>query len=321
MKKSLGKISANDVIDMRRFSYAEWSKHIFSEDPHLLFPNMHFPNREVEKEFLSNVKDFPEKDVKFILRAFLIKNNRLQADNENLKWLISQGKFELEEMLDKSEYYRRNLRMGEDVWEGLTWVLEFLPRNPNNAIRAIKLYVNANEQYMTDQQVTGLFDCISIIRGRYFDVTHQSEFLLQIDPLDFEQLVENLYKKMGYKTSLTPRSYDDGIDINIERKEVGQKEFSIVQCKRYKGNIGVSHLRELAGVVADKKSTKGILVTTSDFTPEAIKFAENNPSLETINFKALDRMCNMYFGSNWPENLDWIISPRRHKRVSNVKNS
>jgi restriction endonuclease Mrr len=46
-----------------------------------------------------------------------------------------------------------------------------------------------------------------------------------------------------------------------------------VQCKRYRGPVGVNVAREFVGAIQDDESiVKGYLVTTSDFTPECIAY-------------------------------------------------
>jgi restriction system protein len=268
---------------------------------------MGFPSDIVRDEYLKNVKNYSDKDVKDTLRKFIIKTGRIEADNWNLKFLVSLPKNEFDTLLENSEYYKRNLRMEDNAWEGLTWVLELLPRHPKMAIEALNAYFVANCAYMTDQQMFTVEDCLSIIRAKYYETEHPKEFLLQINPLEFERLVSTLYKKLGYKTDLTKNSYDNGIDILIEKEKVGKKEKSVVQCKRSKNNIGVPIIRELAGTISNLKATKGILITTSNFTRQAILFSEMNPRIELINFQKLTFLLNMHLGSDWPNRLDHLV--------------
>ena len=62
-------------------------------------------------------------------------------------------------------------------------------------------------------------------------------------------------------------------------------------------------------MVFSEKATKGVLVTSSDFTPEARRFAKNN-GVELINHSDLTRLLNTYFGTNWPSFIDRIILMR-----------
>ncbi|HLH72445.1 MAG TPA: restriction endonuclease [Chloroflexota bacterium] len=107
-------------------------------------------------------------------------------------------------------------------------------------------------------------------------------YLRGIDPLVFESVVQDLLSRMGYVTKLTKASHDGGVDIEAVNPQpvVGGKV--VVQCKRYQTTIGVATVRELYGVVTAAKATKGVLVTTSDFSADAYAFADDKP-IELIN--------------------------------------
>ncbi len=112
---------------------------------------------------------------------------------------------------------------------------------------------------------------------------------MDLDPLAFESLIRDLLQSMGYVATLTKQSHDGGIDIEAEnpRPIVGGKV--VVQCKRYSGTIGSPVVRDLYGVVTDTRATKGVLITTSDFSPDATQFA-NGKQLELINGTELRRL-------------------------------
>jgi len=95
-----------------------------------------------------------------------------------------------------------------------------------------------------------------------------------IDPLEFEELVRRLLERMGFEASLTKRSHDGGIDVEAINPSpiVGGKV--LVQCKRYAGVIGSPAIRDLYGAVTDARANKGVFITTSYFSPDAVKFAE-----------------------------------------------
>jgi restriction system protein len=69
----------------------------------------------------------------------------------------------------------------------------------------------------------------------------------------------------------------------------------------------------LLGVVSDMKATKGILITTSKFSPEAIKFEKNNPSIELINLSDLMILLNAHLGTYWTNKIDSIINEQKIK--------
>jgi Restriction endonuclease len=115
-----------------------------------------------------------------------------------------------------------------------------------------------------------------------------------LDPLEFERLVCDLLRGMGYMAELTKASHDGGIDIEAINPQpvVGGK--LIVQCKRYQGTVGAPAVRDLFGVVMANNATKGILITTSAFSPDAIAFAHGRQQLELIDGPTLVSLLDRY---------------------------
>ncbi len=56
----------------------------------------------------------------------------------------------------------------------------------------------------------------------------------------------------------------------------------MIQAKRYVNTVDVSAVRDLYGTVHNEGASRGILVTTSSFGPDAYHFAEGKP-LTLIN--------------------------------------
>jgi restriction endonuclease Mrr len=108
--------------------------------------------------------------------------------------------------------------------------------------------------------------------------------LQEMDPFEFERLVGEMFKYLGFPhTRVTGRSRDGGIDVIAWRNTPDGPERVAVQCKRYRDNVGVEIARELAGVVSsDPAFSKGILVTTGRLTPACRRFLDRVPGLETI---------------------------------------
>ena len=93
---------------------------------------------------------------------------------------------------------------------------------------------------------------------------------------DFERLMELLLKKMGYG-EIEPRiknSRDGGIDGIINQNALGLERVYI-QAKRWKGNVGGPQIDAFAGALTRRGANKGVLVTKSNFTPDAKKVAED----------------------------------------------
>lgn len=55
-------------------------------------------------------------------------------------------------------------------------------------------------------------------------------------------------------------------------------------------------MRDLAGTIDLERAGKGILVTTSEFTPAGYKIQESNPRIELINGQGLLALIKKYTG-------------------------
>lgn len=92
----------------------------------------------------------------------------------------------------------------------------------------------------------------------------------ELDGIGFERAVAKIYREEGYEVEFTPRTNDQGVDL-ILKNDTG---VTIVQCKAYTKNVGVSAVRELAGIRnAWPNATGFILVTLFDFSTAAKTFA------------------------------------------------
>jgi restriction system protein len=101
--------------------------------------------------------------------------------------------------------------------------------------------------------------------------------LMELTPFEFENLISNLFERMGLDTRQTQASRDGGVDCIAfdNRPIVGGKV--VIQAKRYKNTVGVSAVRDLFGTVQNEGASKGILVTTSGYGPASFEFAEGKP--------------------------------------------
>ncbi|MGB4652617.1 restriction endonuclease [Methanothrix sp.] len=99
---------------------------------------------------------------------------------------------------------------------------------------------------------------------------------------EFENLTSNLFSKMGLESKLTRASRDGGVDAVAfdTRPVLGGK--IVIQAKRYKNTVGVSAVRDLYGTMMNEGASKGIIVTTSGYGPDAYEFAKDKP-LELID--------------------------------------
>lgn len=107
--------------------------------------------------------------------------------------------------------------------------------------------------------------------------------VVELSPSFFERLVVELLVKMGYGGSIKDagkamgKSGDEGIDGTIKEDKLGL-DIIYIQAKRWKpGNVvGRPELQKFVGALAGQGAKKGIFITTSNFTREAIEYTPRN---------------------------------------------
>ena len=101
--------------------------------------------------------------------------------------------------------------------------------------------------------------------------------LLEIDPSAFERLVQRLLRESGFvQVQVTGKSGDGGIDGKGIMKLGGLLGFHVIfQCKRYKGSVSASQIRDFRGAMIGR-ADKGLFVTTGSFTKDAIREASRD---------------------------------------------
>lgn len=97
-------------------------------------------------------------------------------------------------------------------------------------------------------------------------------------PAFFEQLVVDLLVKMGYGGTRQEaghaigRSGDGGIDGIINQDRLGL-DVIYIQAKRWESTVGRPEIHKFAGALQGQRARKGVFITTSSFTREALEFA------------------------------------------------
>jgi restriction system protein len=107
--------------------------------------------------------------------------------------------------------------------------------------------------------------------------------ILNLSPAFFERLVIDLLIKMGYGGSIQDagraigKSGDEGIDGVIKEDKLGL-DIIYIQAKRWQpGNVvGRPEIHKFIGALVGQGAKKGIFITTSSFTKEAIGFVPKN---------------------------------------------
>jgi len=136
--------------------------------------------------------------------------------------------------------------------------------------------INEKESFTTPEE--NLENSYQILRTEL-----GSEILTNIkscSPNFFEQLVVDLLVKMGYGGSRKEageaigRSGDEGIDGIIKEDRLGL-DIIYLQAKRWESVIGRPEIQKFAGALQGQRAKKGIFITTSSFTREALEYVRN----------------------------------------------
>ena len=113
------------------------------------------------------------------------------------------------------------------------------------------------------------------------DTLDDSVNLAMMDWEDFEHLIRELFEQefrsSGGEVKVTQASRDGGVDAVAFDPDPIRGGKIVIQAKRYTNTVGVAAVRDLYGTVMNEGATKGILVTTSDYGPEAYEFVKDKP--------------------------------------------
>jgi len=120
--------------------------------------------------------------------------------------------------------------------------------------------------------------------------------LLSLSPERFEHLAKRLLREAGFtQVEVTGRAGDEGIDgTGIYRPTL--VSFPVFfQCKRYKGSVGPSKVRDFRGAMAGR-GDQGILITTGTFTSDAKAEASRAgaPLIDLIDGEGLCALLKQY---------------------------
>ena len=99
-------------------------------------------------------------------------------------------------------------------------------------------------------------------------------------PAFFERLVVDVLVAMGYGGSRTEAGQaighagDEGIDGIIKEDRLGL-DIIYIQAKRWENTVGRPEVQRFAGALQGKRARKGVFITTSSFSREAMDYADN----------------------------------------------
>lgn len=116
--------------------------------------------------------------------------------------------------------------------------------------------------------------------------------LMSMSPDAFERLAQRLLREADVTSvHVTRSSHDGGIDVHGVYR-LGLVSFPVfVQCKRHRGSVSASMVRDFRGAMAGR-GDKGLMITTGTFTADARREATRDgaPPIDLIDG---DRLCDL----------------------------
>jgi hypothetical protein len=115
---------------------------------------------------------------------------------------------------------------------------------------------------------------IVLSEDRYRDALENR--LSELNGYEFEALIEAFFqmKALGFTlVKATKKARDGGIDVEIVcQGDVFGKMQMVAHCKCRTAVVVEKEIREFWGIVNDREAGRGIFITTSHFSPDAIKY-------------------------------------------------
>jgi restriction system protein len=115
-------------------------------------------------------------------------------------------------------------------------------------------------------------------------------------PAFFEQLVLDVLRAMGYggthedAMERLGQSGDEGVDGVIREDELGL-DLIYVQAKRWQNPVGRPEIQKFFGALHGKRASKGVFITTSSFTGDAVAYADSvTPRIILVDGRELGRL-------------------------------
>ncbi len=122
--------------------------------------------------------------------------------------------------------------------------------------------------------------------------------LMRLAPRQFEEFLEEIFTRLGFKVELTKATRDGGADLLCLKSEHGIPFRLAVEAKRYKEDrpIDVSLVRSFVGANEQFKANRLLYVTTSYYTRPAQDYADKFAShiLTLKDYDQIREWCQEY---------------------------
>ncbi|MYY28993.1 restriction endonuclease [Elizabethkingia anophelis] len=251
---------------------------------------------------MSSIYDNPMQEQMRIINKSIINVDKLYP---NLEWLqkihkvnINSSINELKKNIFPIDHYQRYFK---EIENGLNQSLlkELVSKVQIHSYDFADLIKDFNEDELEEPLISEpsvkniIIDVSYQIRDILFEIYLNNEKLYKISPREFEKVIAELLYNNGFEVELTKQTRDNGFDILALKYVDNLSPIKyLVECKRYKPDrkIGVEIIRGFKEVIQTEQANKGLIVTTSYFSAEAIRKQKETPYL--LDYKDKDELMN-----------------------------
>lgn len=219
------------------------------------------------------------------IRQKPLKLSRSQA--LHLEPFSSASALELLKKLLTTELSDENLQNAAEVSRGIPLALSLLSRlikgeNVESVISTPDkpLYKLENYILVPKKEIIPVVKPVIVSANNSLISTlkKQPKDIYRLSPRDFEKLLADLLKDMGWDVELTKQTRDGGADILAYLNTGVGRLLCLVEAKHYREDrkIGVDLVRTLYGTLCDAQANSAMMVTTSTFTSDAKTFQQKH---------------------------------------------
>lgn len=225
----------------------------------------------------------------------LLEKKGFQFDDEEIKQLIVNETKTQEYVNFKAKIMYQKPKKLEDYISNL---IEIYGENFQKYLPLLGILLSENKILFDEEQIWDKVEKIKKqIEIAHFEKKLNSDTLhfISIDDLDlitgyeFEHFLKTLFEKMGYKVEHTKLSGDQGGDLMANK--FGEK--LVIQAKRCINKVNNKAIQEVVAAIKHYKVDRGMVITTSEFTPSAIQLANSN-NIELIDRHKLEKLIRKY---------------------------
>jgi restriction system protein len=217
------------------------------------------------------------------------------AKSKGIWSITEEGKRALDRFPDPEAFYREAIRLYGQ------WRQAHPPEPQDDTAES------ASREPSIDEEVEARSAEQTIEEAEEQAWSEVEEYLLKMNPYDFQELVAALLRGMGYHVSwIAPPGKDGGVDILASSDPLGTKAPRIkVQVKRYGSRVPADGLRSFMALLG--QGDVGLFVSTGGFTKDAEEEARRQTD-RRITLIDLERLFDL-----WVEHYDKLSDEARRR--------